>query len=91
MRDRSNNWLAHYILHVVAVRSSRALGVLFKTKLCKAGSQSLVPAHAKLKSSSSVLIPRLTMRLLTFTFVRRTVFARALDALLFFSNFLLFF
>ena len=33
LRDRSNNWLAHCILHVVAMSSARALGVLFKTKL----------------------------------------------------------
>ena len=90
LRDHSKNWLAPCILDAVAMRSARALGVLFKTKLCKSGSPSLARAHAKLKSSSSVLTPRLTTRLLSSTFVRRTGFAGALDALcslLIFSSF----
>ena len=91
LRDCSNQWLAPCILHVVAVRSTRVLGVLFKTKLCKSGSPSLACAHAKLKSTSSVLFPYLTMRLLKSIFARHTGFARALDALLFSSNFILYF
>ena len=70
--------------------SSRLRG-LIQNKALKSGSPSLARAYAKLKSSSSVLIPRLIMSFLTSTFVKRTGFAGALDALLFSSNFLLFF
>ena len=88
LRDRSNLRLAPCILHVVSIRSARAFGVLIKTKLCKSGSPSCARAHAKLKNSSSVFIPCLTMRLLTSTFVRRTGLAGALDTQMFSSNFL---
>ena len=47
LRDRSNLRLAPYILHVVSIRSARALGVLFKTKLCKSGSPSCARAHTQ--------------------------------------------
>ena len=87
LSDRCNNWLTTWILHVVAIRSARAVKVLFKTKLCKSGSPSLTRAHIKLKSSSSVLTPCLTTRLLTTAFMRRASFAGALDALLSSSNF----
>ena len=70
--------------------SSRLRG-LIQNKALKSGSPSLARTYAKLKSSSSVLIPRLIMSFLTSTFVKRTGFAGALDALLFSSNFLLFF
>ena len=91
LHDHSNLRFVPCILHVVSIRSARALGALFQTKHWKSGSPSCARAHAKLKSSSSVFIPCLTMRLLTSTFVNRTGLIGARETQMFFSNFLFFF
>ena len=85
LHDHSNLRLVPCILHVVSIRSARALGALFQTKHWKSGSPSCdVPM---IKTQEFIVC----FYSLPSTFVSRTGLKGAHDTQMFFSNFLFFF